>query len=106
MAWLSIDVFKFFGIELDNKQPTGYFYAFSAGSLYRSLSAFLRFNGGSQEFWAVADQSLSSLALSWRNYTTALNPLLADFCSDPNCYLECLPTCILPPLPPMNKFNI
>jgi hypothetical protein len=33
VAWLSVDVFKFFGIELDNMRPTGYFYAFSASSL-------------------------------------------------------------------------
>ena len=93
-AWLSVDVFKFFGIELDNQQPTGYFYAFSAGALYRSLSTFLRFDGGSQQLFAAADAALAALALSWRNFTLPppLNPLLADFCADPNCYLECLPT--------------
>ena len=93
VAWLSVDVFKFFGIELDNMRPTGYFYAFSASSLYRTLSALLRFHEGSQKFWDVADQALAALALSWRNCT--LPPphslLLADFCADPNCYLECLP---------------
>jgi hypothetical protein len=108
LSWLSVDVFRFFGIELDNEQPTGYFYAFSAGSLYRSLSAFLRFDGGSQPVWAAADQALADLALSWRNFTLPppLNPLLADFCDDPNCYLECLPTCVFQTLPPVKKCNI
>jgi hypothetical protein len=93
-AWLSVDVFKFFGIELDNRQPTGYFYAFSAGSLYRSLSAFFRYDGGSQQLWDVAEQALAQLAVSWRNFTLPppFNPLFPDFCSDPNCYLECVPT--------------
>jgi hypothetical protein len=93
-VWLSIDVFEYFGIELDNKQSTGYFYAFSAGALYRSLSSFLRVDGGNQQLWAAADQALATLALSWQNFTLPppRNPLLADFCGDPNCYLECLPT--------------
>jgi hypothetical protein len=71
--------------------PTGYFYAYNSVSLYRTFSAYVRVTND-LTFLEKAQPFMQTLASFWRAYAKGQNSNLADYCGDPNCYLECVPT--------------
>ncbi len=69
---------------------TGYFYAYSAVSVFRALTGYLRASNDTA-LLRTAEPWLRGLAGAWRAYALP-GSYLPDYCRDPNCYLECVPT--------------
>eukprot|EP00047_Mylnosiga_fluctuans_P006723 m.248685 g.248685 ORF g.248685 m.248685 type:complete len:756 (+) comp15813_c0_seq1:800-3067(+) len=91
-AWIGQPIAQNFGIELDNMQPTGDFYAFNALSLYESFASYLRVTNDTS-FLARVQPYLSDLASFWEAYAPS-GSALADYSGNPSNYLECVPTYI------------
>lgn len=99
--WNGVNFSHSFGIETDTGALTGYFYAFTAISLWSAYSGYLRATNDTTLLALIDGPSsstryLEQLADLWRGYAGASpqDALFADYCSTPSCYLECLPTYI------------
>jgi hypothetical protein len=99
--WNGVNFSHSFGIETDDGALTGYFYAYTAISLWNAYAGYIRATNDTALLALVdgpssATRYLEQLADLWRRYASP-NPqyaLFADYCASPNCYLECLPTYI------------
>lgn len=89
--WIGQPIDKIFGVELDNLQVGGDFYAFNALSLYRAFSTYIRTTNNVTFLSSNVNEYLDTLADFYQAYT-GTNSTLADYSGLPNNYLECVPS--------------
>ena len=91
-AWIGQPIASHFGIELDNLQAGGDFYAFNSLSLFRAFSTYLRATGDLASPFSTKAQAYMALLADFYLPYAPPGSTLADYSGDPNNYLECLPT--------------
>jgi hypothetical protein len=90
LAWVGRPIQSDFALELDNMQPTGYFYAYTAIALYRGFSSYARITNDTA-FLTQTVGYMEELATFWMRYAKG-NSTLADYSASADAYLECVPT--------------